>query len=107
MFPTVRPATFTLVVPHATDVSEPQAPEKTWIIAPEEFRLDPIELSVTVALAAVAENEYQTSSPGFPVAQPTGMPLLADASHTEPELFVVPIVSAVAVAQSSFEGGGT
>ena len=54
---------------------------------------------------AVATNEYQTSSSGFPIAQPTGIPELAVASQTDPELFVVPTVNVVAVEQSSFVGG--
>ncbi|HEY9659718.1 MAG TPA: hypothetical protein V6C65_14775 [Allocoleopsis sp.] len=57
-------------------------------------------------MAAVAVNEYQTSSSGVPVAQPVGMPELVEASQTDPELLVVPIVKAVAVPQSSFVGGG-
>ena len=50
-------------------------------------------------------NLYQTSSSGSPDEQPTGMPELADDSHTVPELFVVPMVNVVAVEQSSFPGG--
>jgi len=75
-------------------------------MAPEELRSGPIELNVTVALVAVAVNLYHTSSSGFPVAQPVGIPLLVDAVHTVPELFVVPAVSVVAPEQSSLEGKG-
>jgi hypothetical protein len=48
---------------------------------------------------------YHTSSSGVPVAHPTGIPELAVASQTVPELFIVPEVKAVAPEQSSFEGG--
>jgi hypothetical protein len=49
---------------------------------------------------------YHTSSSGLPVAQPTGIPLLAVASHTDPALLVVPFERDMAVEQSSFDGGG-
>jgi hypothetical protein len=58
-----------------------------------------------VAFAVAATKEYHTSSSGVPVAQPTGIPLLADAFQTVPELFAVPRVNAVAPVQLSFAGG--
>jgi hypothetical protein len=65
----------------------------------------PTALKTTEAFVAVAVNLYQTSSSGLPDAQPTGMPALAVANHTVPELFVEPIVNVVAFAQSSLDGG--
>ena len=64
-------------------------------------------LSVTIALVEVAVNLYQTSSSGVPLAQPVGIPLLADAAQTVPELLVVPTVNVVAPEHSSFAGGKT
>ncbi len=48
---------------------------------------------------------YQTSSSGSPVAQPTGIPVLAVASQTVPALFIAPLVSVTAPLQLSFAGG--
>jgi hypothetical protein len=96
-----------LVVPQATEVNDPQAvPDNNCILAPELERSAPIELRVIVQLAAVAVKEYQTSSSGVPVIHPAGIPEVADASQTEPELLVVPAVKTVAVPQSSLVGGG-
>jgi hypothetical protein len=65
----------------------------------------PIELNVIEEEAAVATNEYHTSSSGVPVAQPTGTLPLVVANHTEP-VVPVPIVKLVAVPQLSFVGAG-
>jgi hypothetical protein len=102
VLPGVSPNAVIPELPHAIDVNDPQLPEKTWIIAPEVVRLDPIALKVTVALVAVGENVYHTSSSGVPV-QTVGIPLSL-ASHTVPA-FPVPIVRASALAQSSLAGG--
>ena len=89
----------------AIEVKEPHDSEKAWIRAPEVDKFPPIELSVTVAVVAGAENLYQTSSSAVPVAQPVVIPVLSVAPQTVPELFVVPTVSEVAVEHSSLAGG--
>src|SRR5205809_645803 len=75
------------------------------MIAPEALRFAPIELSVIVALTKEAGVVYlyHTSSSGLPVAQPVGIPALAVAIHTEPELLVTPLVSVVAAEQFFFK----
>jgi hypothetical protein len=94
-----------LVFPQAYEVNpEGHVPVNICIIAPDEIKLDPIELKSIVAMVVVAVNLYHTSSSGFPVAQPMGMPLLAVALQTVPELFVAPFVSVIAPEQSSFVG---
>ena len=96
-----------LVVPHANDVKEPQLPENTWTFAPDELRFVPMEVRLTAKLLEKVDVVilYHTSSSGVPVAQPTGIPELAVAFHTVPVLFVVPDVNAIALAQSSLDGG--
>lgn len=100
-------AVVTLVVPQTTDVNEPQLPLNTWIFAPDDVKLAPIEVRLTARLFENVDVVilYQTSSSGSPVAQPTGMPPVAVAPQTVPELLIVPLVSAVAPLQSSLDGG--
>lgn len=74
-------------------------------MAPEEFRLEPIALKLTLKLVPVGVNVYHTSSSGLPVAHPVETPPLADAFQTVPELLVVPLVRVIAPAQSSLAGG--
>ena len=97
----------TLVVPQATEASDPQLPLSTWILGPDVVKSDPVTGSVTVKLFENVEVVilYQTSSSGVPVAHPVGIPLLAVAFQTVPELLVTPLVSAVAPLQSSLDGG--
>jgi hypothetical protein len=70
------------------------------------LRLDPTPVSETVKLVSKVEvvNLYQTSSSGFPEAQPVGIPLLAVANQTVPAV-ALPDVNETALLQSSFEGG--
>ena len=77
-------------------------------MAPDVFRFAPTDVKETVVIVAEAGVVYlnHTSSSGVPVAQPTGIPLLAVAAHTVPELLVTPSVSVTAPAQSSLDGGG-
>lgn len=97
----------TSVLPQVTETNEPQDPENSCSIAPEEFKLEPIVLRVTVIDFVEGKvNEYQTSSSGFPVAQPTGMLALAVALLTVPEGLVIPRISTVADPHSSLPGGG-
>jgi hypothetical protein len=92
------------------ETSEPQAPEKSWIIAPAapsvELEAPETGLGFTVMLAVldVATKRYHTSSSGVPVAQPTGMPALAVALVTLPVVLAVPTVRSVEPAQSSLPG---
>ncbi len=92
-------------MPHATDVNTAQDPEKSWSRVPVVERLEPIEDNAIWILVFAGVNLYHTSSSGSPVIQPVGIPLLAVASHTVPELFVAPLERVVAPAQSSFAGG--
>jgi hypothetical protein len=66
-----------------------------------------MEAKLTVRVVSKVEvvNLYHTSSSGSPVAHPTGMLLLAVATHTVPELFVVPLVRVMAPLQLSLAGG--
>ena len=95
-----------LVVPQATEDSEPQPPEKSWTLAPDAFRSVPTDYRGTPTVAAYAlVIEYQTSSSGFPVAHATGILLLAVAAQTVPEA-ADPLERAVAAEHSSLAGGG-
>ena len=95
-------------MPQASDVKDPQLlPLNTWILGPDVFRSVPITGRLILRLFEKVEVEmvYQTSSSGVPVAQPTGIPLLAVALQTVPELFVTPLVSVTAPLQLSLAGG--
>lgn len=98
------------VLPQANEENDKglQVPDKSCTIAPDERRLTPILLRVTV-MDVVDDNVnlYQTSSSGVPVQDPIGIPELAVAPLTVPLVLVTPKVKTVAPPQSSLLGGGS
>jgi hypothetical protein len=93
--------------PQACETREIHVPEKSCNLAPEELKLLPTELRVTLTdVEEVNTNLYQTSSSGVPVAHPILTPVLAVAPLTVSPVKGTPILNSVAPEQSSLPRGG-
>jgi hypothetical protein len=100
---------------HPMDVQLPQDPESTCTIVPPplptpvERRLTPTLLNDITGLAVLAMNEYQASAEPVLPAPHEGMPVVASADLSVPNVLeqAAPEFNVTAVKQSLFKGAGS